>query len=343
MTSITSAILLLRILAVSQVLLLAAALASSPNPHRTRLVGVALAIGAVSYLMSAPALDAVNLGAGRWFALPADAIPPLLFMFSWYLFEDDRNLPLVFWMIAAAYLVAASWIGLSDFRSAGPNRVPTMMALQIVKLGFAIGSISVAWMGREVDVVENRLRFRRTFAAGIGVIVMAVVATELIAAWQVPDAIELVGIAAIFIATLSINLAFLRLNPTFALSSQRPTPSPRAEFDPLVDQLKHLMGENKAYTNPDLRIADLASSAKVPEYVLRRTINSKLGYRNFNQFVNGYRVEDAAERLIKEPRTPVLTIALDVGFRSISSFNSAFQARYKTVPTQYRKDGLTDS
>jgi AraC-like DNA-binding protein len=103
------------------------------------------------------------------------------------------------------------------------------------------------------------------------------------------------------------------------------------------------MSEELEYTNHKLRIADLAARLKVPEYQLRRTINRNLGYQNFNQFVNRYRVEEAARRLTDEPRIPVLTIALDVGFRSISSFNTAFRARYGKTPTDYRKSGPPDS
>jgi len=103
------------------------------------------------------------------------------------------------------------------------------------------------------------------------------------------------------------------------------------------------MSDGQTYSDHNLRIADLAAKLKVPEYQLRRTINRSLGYQNFNQFVNRYRIEAAAGRLLAEPRTQVLTIALDVGFRSISSFNTAFRAQYQMTPTDYRKQPLTDS
>ena len=86
-----------------------------------------------------------------------------------------------------------------------------------------------------------------------------------------------------------------------------------------------------------------ASRLKVPEYQLRRTLNQNLGYRNFNQFINRCRIEEAARRLRSEPRTPVLTIALDVGFRSISSFNSAFRSHFQDSPSAYRARTLPDS
>ena len=339
----TAAILVLRILAVSQVLLSVIALAISPNPYRTRLLGVALALGAVSYLVSSPVFGYINLEVGPWLVLPADAIPPLLFFFTWDLFEDDRKPPLLVWFIAAFYLLVAMWIGLERGPTDAAVNIYILAPLQVTKLGFAIGAIFIVWRGREDDVVESRLKLRRVFAASIGVIVAVVVATELVTGWNVPEVVELLGMAAIFGVTLMINLVFLRLNPTFVLRDAHPLAPVLPEETPLVDALNKLMSEDFAYTNHDLRIADLAGSLRVPEYQLRRTINRNLGYQNFNQFVNRYRVEEAARRLINEPRTPVLTIALDVGFRSISSFNTAFRAHYQKTPTDYRKTKLADS
>ena len=339
----TTAILVLRILAISQIILSAAALAISSNPYRTRLLGIALMLGVISYLVSSPVFGHINLHVGTWFTLPADIVPPLLFFFAWDLFEDDRKPPLFVWMIAVLYVVVALWIGLERGATNAAAMIYLLVPVQLTKLGFAIGAMFIVWRGRENDVVESRLKLRRVFAASIGVIVAAVVATELVTGWKVPELTELLGMAAIFIATLMINLAFLRLNPSFDLRDSRAVAAVLPEDTSLVDALKRLMSEHFAYTNHDLRIADLAASLKVPEYRLRRTINRNLGHQNFNQFVNRYRVEEAARRLVNEPRAPVLTIALDVGFRSISSFNTAFRTHYKKTPTDYRKSKLADS
>jgi AraC-like DNA-binding protein len=342
MTTMTTAILLLRILAISQVLLSATALVFSSNPYRTRMLGIALMLGVVSYLVSSPVFGHINLELSPWLSLPADAVPALLFFFTWDLFEDDREPPLFVWLIAALYVVAAFWIGLESGTTNSGVNIYLLVPLQLTKLGFAIGAMFIVWRGRENDVVESRLKLRRVFAASIGVIVTAVVATELVTGWNIPELIELLGMAAIFIATLMLNLAFLRHNPSFVLRESRALAPVLSEDTSLVDALDKLMSEF-AYTNHDLRIADLAATLKVPEYQLRRTINRNLGHQNFNQFVNRYRVEEAARRLINEPRAPVLTIALDVGFRSISSFNTAFRAHYKKTPTDYRKSRLVDS
>jgi AraC-like DNA-binding protein len=342
MTTMTTAILLLRILAISQVLLSATALVFSSNPYRTRMLGIALMLGVVSYLVSSPVFGHINLELSPWLSLPADAVPALLFFFTWDLFEDDREPPLFVWLIAALYVVAAFWIGLESGTTNSGVNIYLLVPLQLTKLGFAIGAMFIVWRGRENDVVESRLKLRRVFAASIGVIVTAVVATELVTGWNIPELIELLGMAAIFIATLMLNLAFLRHNPSFVLRESPALAPVLSEDTSLVDALNKLMSEF-AYTNHDLRIADLAATLKVPEYQLRRTINQNLGHQNFNQFVNRYRVEEAARRLVNEPRAPVLTVALDVGFRSISSFNTAFRAHYKKTPTDYRKSRLVDS
>ena len=343
MTTMTAAILILRVLAVSQVLLAATAIAIAPNPKRTRVLSIALLVGIVSYLVSSSVFGHVDLEVGPWLALPADAIPPLLFFFTWDLFEDDREPPLFLWLFAALYLLAAVGMGLDRQVPDATANYYILVPVQLIKLGFAFGAMFIVWRGRENDVVESRLKLRRVFAASIGVIVVAVVATELVMGWNVPELVELFGMAAIFIATLVINLTFLRFNPTFVLKDSRPLAPVLPEEAPLVESLNRTMVEECAYTNQDLRIAELAARLKVPEYQLRRTINRNLGFQNFNQFVNRYRVEEAARRLINEPRLPVLTIALDVGFRSISSFNAAFRAHYGKTPTDYRKSGLANS
>jgi len=174
-----TAILVLRLFAASQVLLLVTVLAISPNPLRTRLLGVALALGAVSYLISSQVFDTINFQVWPGLSLLADAIPPLLFFFTWDLFEDDRRPPLFAWLIAAFYLVVV----LSVF---------ILAPLQLIKLGFATGAIFIVWRGWEDDVVESRLKLRRFFAAGIGVTVAVVVLTELVLGWQVPAVVEMI-------------------------------------------------------------------------------------------------------------------------------------------------------
>jgi AraC-like DNA-binding protein len=76
----------------------------------------------------------------------------------------------------------------------------------------------------------------------------------------------------------------------------------------------------------------------VPEYRLRRAINRGLGARNFNAYLNSFRIAEAKAALADPAQrdVPVLTIALDAGFGSLAPFNRAFRAETGCTPTEYR-------
>ena len=71
----------------------------------------------------------------------------------------------------------------------------------------------------------------------------------------------------------------------------------------------------------------------MPEYRLRRLINGRLGHRNFNDFVNGYRLAEARLRLAdaEAARIPVLTVG---------PFNRAFKDDTGMTPMEYRRAKL---
>ncbi len=94
----------------------------------------------------------------------------------------------------------------------------------------------------------------------------------------------------------------------------------------------------RVYQEPGLSIASLAAQLSIPEYRLRRLINVKLGYRNFNQMLHGYRLADAAAALADPDKRhlPILTIALTVGYQSINPFNRAFKESKGITPSAFR-------
>jgi len=115
--------------------------------------------------------------------------------------------------------------------------------------------------------------------------------------------------------------------------------------DPLAGALHSLMSDQRVYRAESLTVAALAARLGVPEYRLRRLINRRLGHRNFNAYINGFRLEDARTALADPGRKsqPVLTIALDAGFQSIGPFNRAFKAATGLTPTEFRRESLADS
>ena len=99
------------------------------------------------------------------------------------------------------------------------------------------------------------------------------------------------------------------------------------------------MTAERAYRQDGLTIGTLAQQLGLPEYRLRRLINQALGYRNFNSFVNHYRIAEVKAALAdpSQAEVPVLTIALDAGFSSLGPFNRAFKAETGMTPSEYRR------
>lgn len=103
-----------------------------------------------------------------------------------------------------------------------------------------------------------------------------------------------------------------------------------------LQQLQQLMNEG-FYRRENLTLAILAQQLDLPEYRLRATINKALNYNNFNEYINELRIGEAAERLLNETDTPITNIALDVGYRTMSSFNRAFRKIHQCTPSDYRE------
>ena len=99
------------------------------------------------------------------------------------------------------------------------------------------------------------------------------------------------------------------------------------------------MEEKKVYRNEGLTIRALAEMLNEQEYKVRRLINGELGFRNFNDFLNNYRVNEACE-ILNDPtqnRKTILEIAYSLGYQSIGPFNKAFKELKENTPTAYRK------
>ncbi|GKQ50518.1 helix-turn-helix domain-containing protein [Bradyrhizobium sp. Ce-3] len=112
----------------------------------------------------------------------------------------------------------------------------------------------------------------------------------------------------------------------------------------LLRRLQRLMTLERAYRREAMTIGSLSAKLGVQEYRLRQLINEGLGYRNFNAFLNHYRIEDARAALADpgQKQVPVLTIAMDAGFQSIGPFNRAFKAATDLTPTEFRRLALAE-
>ena len=113
--------------------------------------------------------------------------------------------------------------------------------------------------------------------------------------------------------------------------------SPR-EAERLERDLLGLMESERPWKDPDLTLADLAVRIESTPHKVSELLNARL-QQTFYDFVNGYRVQEVQRRIASgENRTrTMLTLALDAGFASKSTFNQAFKNRTGQTPSDYRK------
>jgi len=114
-------------------------------------------------------------------------------------------------------------------------------------------------------------------------------------------------------------------------------PSIPLVFKNFYQQLNQLM-QDGFYTETQLSIKQLANKLKMPEHQLRELINKHLGFRNFSDFLSSYRIPAACVQFedITFIRKPILTIALELGYGSIATFNRTFKAQKGMTPKEYR-------
>ncbi|MEM0938565.1 MAG: helix-turn-helix domain-containing protein [Bacteroidota bacterium] len=106
----------------------------------------------------------------------------------------------------------------------------------------------------------------------------------------------------------------------------------------LFEKAIDLVATRKQYMNPGLTLKSLSVLLNVSTQVLSMVINQKSG-KNFNAFVNQYRIQEAIS-LLTDPEHQNFTIsaiAFKVGFNSLSSFNSAFKKQTNQTPQIYRR------
>ncbi len=108
----------------------------------------------------------------------------------------------------------------------------------------------------------------------------------------------------------------------------------------LAGAVESLIQTQSLYLEPELKVMDVAEHLGVPEYRVSRAITGPLGQKNFNRFINHYRINHA-KRLLGDGSNanwPILVVALESGFASIGPFNRAFKESVGMTPSAYRTE-----
>ena len=99
-----------------------------------------------------------------------------------------------------------------------------------------------------------------------------------------------------------------------------------------------LMDAERPWKNSELTLADLASLLGTTPHKLSEVLNTEIG-ETFYDFVNGYRVREVQRRIAAgEARAlKILSLAMDAGFASKSTFNQVFKKHTNQTPSDFRQ------
>lgn len=266
-----------------------------------------------------------------------------LYVFSRLLLSD--GLPRMVWWILGFLLLTGTvlFFQTGSVRSGWEDAF--VLGPRFISLALVIAAIVTIYRGAADDLVETRRAFRRRFILSVGSSTLAILTLEIYMHGQCPPLLmDLVTSAAILIVTFVISVSVLTLDPLLIhsvgpyIKGGAPRSGETNEERELEKKLREFMEENRGYAQESLTIRNLAARLGVHEYKLRRLINQKLGFRNFNEYLNRYRIEAACKSLRDPSQSglPVLRIAMDLGYGSLAPFNRAFRSRTGTSPTQYR-------
>ena len=348
-----------QIVAILSFLLLAAGYLKTDPRASSAQVFALMALMIVLYLlngMTAAHIDSqFQFDLTRWeliISIGISSIPGLFMIYCFLIFQEEQKFPYTLGIAFAAQIFLSALLPLSGLFSDPFLPVGSWIYISysqaILQLIFVIFAIYWTLKGWSADLVADR-RILRWFIIGVqGALIFTVIFVEnfLVDGGSIENATAQSFIVyAIALLTLGMLLVALRFDfvslgyviRKVAELSIEPEKEGTAIFD--IDSFNKAFKEQLLYREAGLTISMLAKSLNIPEYRLRAFIHKQLGFRNFNAMLHQYRIEDSGNVLSdnENQNIPILTIALSVGYQSITPFNNAFREIKGVTPSEYRK------
>lgn len=108
----------------------------------------------------------------------------------------------------------------------------------------------------------------------------------------------------------------------------------------IINKLNKQMNDEQSFTNPNLKLADVASSLNILPHTLSQILNDNLG-KSFPQYLNEQRIEAAKLAIVKNKDLTLEAIGYDCGFNSKSTFYSSFKKLTGLTPASYQNQQNT--
>jgi AraC-like DNA-binding protein len=269
-------------------------------------------------------------------------------LFMQTLFEDRRVQP---WHTAV--IVTLALVGAAAAYTPPDISRWIWLVSNIAQAGLLLHALMIVLRGWKTDLVETRRRLRGPFLAVVTVYTLVMRGLE---TWSTfnsdPEWFLVFNATTLALMCLVGTMVFLDPRSGLFGEAERDDEKPRTVLagpdratQADLDRLDWLVKADQIWREEGLTIASLAVKLNMPEAHLRRLINDQLGYRNFPSFVNSHRINEAKTRLAdpNQARTPVSSIAFDIGFASLGPFNRAFREETGKSPSEWRREALGQS
>ncbi len=341
---------IVRLIGIGASLMLLALIVANEVRTHIKIPLIGMIIGAAGYLMNSTPLMMATTPIDPIIDLLSISTPFWIWLFARRLFEREPEHRMRY---TAFGLLALGWF-IGNFL---PSTWPAgFLLLHFTALALIGDLIRIGVFERDDDLVEQRRAIRLWLPLLVGAQAASILIFELfeLAAdmeGQLP-LISVINSTIILVLVLFSGLAVLRTDPELLGETAKDAAAdeedvPALDLSPsetvLHDKLTAAMDDG-AYREPGLSIAGLAALLDTPEHRLRALINQRLGYRNFSAFLNRHRITEAREKLSSRDDVdlPVLTIAMDLGYNSLPTFNRAFRSETGTTPSEFRRLAITD-
>lgn len=352
-----------QIVAIFSVLLLGLGFLKSDPKAASARMSFLLSLCIVSYLLVSMSLSSIpapfRLDPGAWWlllVLASTATPGVFMLYCFYYFEDHGKparslLALLFFglsltLVSFQFPAVYSWLASVAGEGVATGVLQTLPNL--IQLLFA--ALAMYWVARgwREDLVESRRLLRSIVVSIQSVVILVVLLMENYVMVNAQEQYGLLrNIIHYVISIFSFGALLAVLNFNYGSVEKVLNKVVSTEDDHSIDEalasevvkLNRVLKQDKIYREHGLTIAKLAAVLELPEYRLRALINKHLDYRNFNALLHEYRIEDACQMLTQagDKHLPILTIALTVGYQSITPFNNAFKQLKGVTPTEFRK------
>lgn len=106
----------------------------------------------------------------------------------------------------------------------------------------------------------------------------------------------------------------------------------------VIQGLDYKMQEEKYFLNPNLKLKVIVDQTSFNQKQISAALNQYLG-KNFNEYVNGFRIKEAQERLLdtQYQNLTIAAIAYDCGFNSLATFQRTFKSVTGQTPKAFQQ------